>query len=112
MTILYSGSATVTATELFLTTNTTTISAKTDVGPVQLFLDLSTLVAGDQFELTTYEKCRTGDAQVVVDRRVVSDKQASPLSPQPALQLEVGWDIGLKKLSATDRVIGWSIRKS
>lgn len=112
MSILYSGSATVTAVELFLTTNTTTISAKTDVGPVQLFLDLSTLVAGDQFLLRTYEKCRAADPQILVDTRLICDKQATPGSVPFAVQLEVGWDMSLQKLSATDRIIGWSIRKS
>lgn len=110
--ILYDGSASITATELFLTTNTTVISAKTDVGPIQVLFDLTTLVAGDQFLFKTYEKCRTGDAQIVFDSRILSDKQAVPGSVPFAVQLEVGWDMSLQRLSATNRIIGWSIRKS
>jgi hypothetical protein len=61
----YSGSNSVSTTELSLTLNSTSgvPAAKTDKGTMSLVLDLNALLTGDQFEVRLYEKCRAADTQ-------------------------------------------------
>lgn len=111
ITALYENSATISTTEYSLTNNSTTLAAKTDDGVFQCFLDLSAMVDGDQFELKIYEKVQSAGTQRLLDHRVFSDVQAFPHIVLPSLVLMHGWDYSLKKLSATDRAIAWSIRQ-
>lgn len=111
ITALYENSATISATEYSLTNNSTTIAAKTDDGVFQCFLDLSTMVDGDQFDLKIYEKVQSAGTQRLIDHRVLTGVQAFPHTVLPSLLLMHGWDITLTKLSATDRIIAWSIRQ-
>lgn len=111
ITALYENSATISTTEYSLTNNSITIAAKTDDGIFQCFLDLSAMVDGDQFELKIYEKVQSAGTQRLLDHRVFTGLQAMPHTPLPAITLMHGWDYTLKKLSATDRAIAWSIRQ-
>lgn len=111
ITALYENSATISTTEYSLTNNSTTIAAKTDDGIFQCFLDLSAMVDGDQFALKVYEKVQSAGTQRLIDHRILTGVQAFPHTVLPSLILMHGWDITLTKLSATDRIIAWSIRQ-
>jgi len=107
----FSGSASISTTEYSLPNSSTTLTPQTGDGVYQLFLDLNALVAGDEYELKIYEKCRTGDTQRVVERWSFAGTQSLPLFASPSLILMHGWDITLNKIAGTNRTINWSIRQ-
>jgi hypothetical protein len=109
-TSLYSGTEAVTTTEWSLTTDTSSIAAKTDKVTAQLFLDLNALAAGDEFRLKLYDKARSGDTQRVVEQWSFAGAQARPIWVSPALMIGQGWDFTLVKVAGTDRTITWEIR--
>jgi hypothetical protein len=111
-TVLYSGSNSISTTEFSLTLNSTTgaPASKTDKGTVQLVLDVSAMIAGDQYELKLYDKARSGDTQRLASRWTMTGAQAEPLFMTPALMLGEGWDFTLKRLAGSDRTIQSSIR--
>lgn len=110
--VLYSGSAAISTTEYSLTLSSTSgaPAAKTEKVTAQLFLDLANMVAGDQYELKLYDKCRAGDTQRLIERWVFTGAQQGTLTPLPSLMLGEGWDFTVKRLAGSDRTIGWSIR--
>lgn len=111
-TALYSGSNTISTTELSLTLNSTTgvPAVKTDKGTLCLVLDLNAVAAGDQFVITLYDKCRSADTQRKSATWVISGAQAEPIFMTPPLMIGEGWDITIKKLAGTDRTITSEIR--
>jgi hypothetical protein len=111
-TALYSGSASIGTSEYSLTLNSTSgvPAAKTDKGTITLALDLNAVAAGDQFEVTLYEKCRSADTQRKAAKWIVTGAQAEPIFMSPPLMLGEGWDFTIKKLAGTDRTITSEIR--
>lgn len=107
----FSGSETVGTTEWSLTTDTAGPDAETSDGVFQIFLDLNALAAGDVFELTLYEKVLSTSTQRKTWSASFADVQGTPNWPSPTLILMHGWDFTIKKISGTDRLIDWSIRK-
>lgn len=105
----YANSATVGATEYSLTNNSTTIAARTDKATYQVFLDTSTLVGGDQYQIRILEKCRSSSTQRRVMSAILTGGMADSWQ-SPALMLGNGWDVTVQKLTGTDRAIEWSIR--
>jgi len=102
-------SATITATEYFLASNSTTKTDQTTHCIASLWLDLANLAAGDSYELRQYEKVTSGGTQ---RSRVLAVLVYGPtLFTSEAIQLKNGWEFSLKKLAGTDRAIGWSIRQ-
>jgi len=111
ITALYENSAAISTTEYSLTNNSTSIATKTDDGIFQLFLNLTNMVAGDQYELKVYEKVTSAGSQIVIHKAVFTGAQSPVGFVLPALVLMHGWDITLDKLAGTDRTIFWSIRQ-
>lgn len=111
VTELYTGSASIGATETSLTTNTAGPDVDTTDGVFQVFIDLNALLAADQFQIAAYEKVRGADTQRAVYATAVSGPPATPIFVTPSLILMNGWDFTLKKLAGTDRTITWSIRQ-
>jgi hypothetical protein len=107
----FTNSATITTTERFLASNSTTATYQTDDGVYQLWLDLSNLAAGDIVSVKVYEKV----ASAGTSRAVLIDNVTGPLdSPHyvtPSLIMLHGWEFSLTKVTGTDRSIAWSIRK-
>jgi hypothetical protein len=108
---LYTGSSvTVGATEVSLTSGTTTIQAKTDKAVVSVAIDVANMAAGDEFEIAFYEKAIAGGtARRVVLANLVG-AQAEGLWYLAAWQVGVGWDFSIKKIAGTDRAFSWSVR--
>ena len=114
MAVLYENSASISTTEYSLPNNTNYNSSnvKTDTGSIQLWLDLNTLIAGDQFELKIYEKVVSGGTVRLVDTWVLDGPQAKPHQVFMWLGVEHGWDYTLKRIAGADRTIAWSIRRA
>lgn len=109
---LYTGTATVGTTELDLPTNTTAISALSNDGVYQLFLDLSNLTATEQYTLKIYEKVLTTSTQRLVESVTFSGVQPEPVYVTPATLLMNGWTFTLQNNLGTPRSISWSIRQA
>lgn len=112
ITELYSGSATISTTEISLVSGTSTTQSITTDGIYQVFLDLNALANGDVFELRVKEKVRSSDTQRIVFLMSFANAQTSqPNAATPSLILMHGWDVTIIKISGTDREIPWSIRQ-
>lgn len=107
----FNGSASISTTEYFLASNSTTATYQTGDGVYQLFLDLNALAAGDIYELKCYEKTRSASTARVVFSETIRGPLASPVLATPSLLLLHGWEFSLDKIAGTDRTIEWSIRQ-
>jgi hypothetical protein len=103
-----SGSATIGTTEYFLASASTTATYQTSDGKVQVFIDLSAMAAGDQYQITVYETA--GGSPQPVSRSYPTGVQ-STLWVSEELTLSDGWEIGVKKMQGTDRTITWSRKR-
>jgi hypothetical protein len=107
----FSNSATISTTERFLASNSTSATYQTTDGVYQLWLDLSALAVGDIFQVKVYEKVASaGTARVVMIDNVTGPLD-SPHYVSPTLILLHGWEYSLVKIAGTDRAIPWSIRQ-
>jgi hypothetical protein len=106
----FTGSPTISTTEYSLPNASTTQTPRTEVGMYQLMLDLSALVAGDEYTLRIKERIVGGGTPRMIDRVVFSGAQATPGTVYPALLLGLGWDMTLQRTGGVDRVIPYTIR--
>ena len=100
--------ATVGTSEHYLISDSTTMTPQTTDQIVLGYLDVSALAAGDQFQVTVYEKANGGTATAVDPPSILAGEQ-STLFEIKARLLGSGYDIGVKKLAGTDRSIGWTL---
>ena len=110
ITELYSGTEAVSTTEWSCTTDTAGPDADTTDGVIQVFLDVSDMVAGDELQIRIYEKCRSGDTQRIVFQATLVGAQSEPMWVSPSLILMHGWDVTLDAIAGTITVL-WSIRQ-
>lgn len=108
MLTIASGSASIGTTEYFLASASTTATYQTADGKVQVFIDLSAMAAGDQYQITVYETA--GGSPQPVSRSYPTGAQ-STLWVSEELTLSDGWEIGIKKMLGTDRTITWSRKR-
>jgi hypothetical protein len=106
---LYSGSMSVSTTEVSCVTGSVGPDVSVSDGIVQGFFDLADMIAGDILQIRVYEKTRSGDTQRVLYEWVLRDAQSEDLFITPALILMHGWDFTLDALAGTITVY-WSIR--
>lgn len=108
---LFSGSATIGATEFSLPNNSTTLTPRTDKGLFEWKLDLGALIAGDRYIIRVREKTLSSSSQALVAAFVVGEGiMADPEFTLPALALMHGWDVSVQKAVGVDRVVEWSGR--
>lgn len=107
---LYSGTHAVDTTEWSLTTNTSGPDADTTDGVIQVVLDLSDMIAGDQLQIRIYEKVRSGDTQRIVYEAILTGAQSQPIWMSPSIIVLHGWDVTCDALAGTITV-NWSIRQ-
>ncbi len=107
----FNASVTVTATEYFLASASTTKTNQTADGVYQLWLDLNALANGDEYRIRLYEAIVAAGTARIAQEWTVSNLQSSPIYVTPSLILLHGWEFSLTKLAGTDRSILWSIRK-
>lgn len=108
----YAGSATIGTTEYSCPNagNYSSGSAITTDGVFQVFLDTSAMTVTEQYQIRIYEKCRSGDTQLVIYEAILTGTMAETWV-SPSLILLHGWDVTVMKLAGTDRAINWSIRQ-
>jgi hypothetical protein len=106
----YENSATIGTTMFSLPNNSTTLTPITVDGVYQVFLDLAAMTVTEQYEITVLEKVTSAGAQREVFQAVITGTTA-PAWVSPSLILMHGWDVQVRKLTGTDRSIGWSIRQ-
>jgi len=104
-------SASISTTEYYLASDSTTPTYQTDDGVYQLFLDMSAMAAGDQYKVVLYEKYASAGTARKVKDWILTGAQADPGWISPAFTLGEGWEWSVTKLAGTDRTIYWSIRK-
>jgi len=106
---LFAQSPTVGTTEFSIPNNSTTLTPQTSDYTIQCVFDTENLAAGDRFQFTVYEKAVSGGTQHVVWRSIVTGAQEAHTT-SPAVIVLHGWDVTVKKLAGTDRVIPVSVR--
>jgi hypothetical protein len=104
------GSATMTTTEFFLASNSTTATYQTGDAVVQVFLDCNAMAAGDQYRIRGYEKVNGGTARVWYEATLTGAQ--SQLFPSPSIIAGEGWEFSVTKLAGTNRAIAWSLRQA
>ena len=110
ITVAYTGTATISTTEYSLVNNSTTLASVTNVGVYQIFIDTTTMQAGDEYSIQVKEKVITGGTQRSIYNAVLDGAQGSPFVT-PTLILMLGWDVTMDLVTGTARSISWSIRK-
>lgn len=104
-----SDSATISTTEYFLASDSTTATYQTTDCVIQVFLDLSALTVTETYVLKFYEKVNAGTA-----RSFVSTTFTGVQSPAHYASLQYivgdGWEVSLQRTAGTDRAIPWSLR--
>lgn len=109
---IYTGTATVGATEFSLTAGSTTLQTKTDNGVMQLMIDFSAMTATETYQIAYYETVKAAGTKRLIHRETIIGVFGSPNYCGPAMALLNGWDMTLTKLLGTDRSVDWSIRKA
>lgn len=101
---------TIGTSEYSLPNDSTSLTARTEDGCFQAFIDFANMAAGDQYRVRIYEKVYSAGTQRVIYECILTGTQQGPLVA-PSLILMHGWDVTVKKLAGTDRSISWSIRQ-
>jgi hypothetical protein len=106
----FQNSASISTTEYFLASNSTTATYQTTDGVYQLWLELNNLANGDEFRVRVYEKISSGGTARIAMEWVIAHAQSEPLYVTPSLVMLHGWEFSLTRLAGSDRTIAWSIR--
>jgi hypothetical protein len=106
----YTNNATISTTEYSLTTNSTTLTSKAEVGIYQCYLDLSALTSTETYKFVVYEKVQSTSTQRPLFSVTFSGAQGMPNWVSPSLILVNGWEMTMQLVSGTARNIAWSIR--
>lgn len=107
-----SSGSTIGTTEYSLTNNSTTLATKTDNVVITVWIDVTNLAAGDEYEVALYEKAYTGGTQRKITLANLVGAQTDGLFVTGSFHVAIGWDVTMKKISGTDRSIAWSIRSA
>jgi hypothetical protein len=106
-----SDSATISTTEYFLASDSTTATYQTaDLG-LEVWLDLSNLALNDDFRVRVYEKVNNGTARTVYDT-TFSDAQDPPIKRIEVGLVGEGWEVSIQRTGGSDRSIAWSLRQA
>ncbi len=102
-------SATISTTEFFLASDSTSATYQTTKCAVQLFLDLSALTASETYVLRWYQKVNAGTARVF-STTTFTGVQSPANYASLSFVVGDGWEASLQKTAGTDRAIAWSLR--
>jgi hypothetical protein len=101
--------ATISTTEYFLVSNSTTKTDQTNDAFVQGWIDFGAMQSGDQYEVKVYEKVNGGTQRTTLLGTLTGAQSSHFLIP--AMILMDAWEFSAKRLAGTDRSIRWSIRQ-
>lgn len=107
---LVSDSATISTTEYWLASDSTTKVDQTDDCVLQVWLDFAAMVAGDRYKIRVVEKVNAGTQANAILEIIVDGVQAN-LVIIPSLIVGDGWEVGVIRMAGSDRTIAWSLRK-
>jgi len=93
----FEGTPSVSTTEFSLPNNSTTLTARTETGLYQLFLDLNALTSADLIEISIYETVRAGGTKRKIFQDNIYGPVPTPIWTSPAIMLFVGWDMTLRR---------------
>src|SRR3972149_1229304 len=104
------GGATSGTTEAWLAAASTAKTDQTDDAMLTVWIDFAAMVAGDQYKIRLVEKINAGTQRTAFEA-IVTGAQAGPWV-MPAFIVGDGWEVGVGKLTGTDRSIAGSLRKA
>ena len=107
---LTGGTATISTTEYWLASASTSKSDQTDDAILTVWIDFAAMLAGDQYKIRLVELVNAGTQRTAFEA-IVTGAQANPWV-MPAMIVGEGWEVGVVKLLGTDRSIRWSLRKA
>lgn len=102
--------ASVSTTEFFLFSNSTTVTYQTTDCLMQAFISVASMAAGDQYRINVYEKVNGGTALTVYSATLTGVQQGAFVTP--ALIVGEGYEVSVTKLTGTSRTVNWSLRTS
>lgn len=106
----YSGTATISTTEISLVSGTSTLQNIATPAVIQVFIDTANMLSGDEYQIQIKDKVISGGTQRVIYNAYIEGRQSSPFVT-PTLILYHGWDVTMDLIAGTGRSISWSIRK-
>lgn len=106
----YTGTATISTTEISLVSGTTTLQSVAVPGVIQVFVDTANMAPGDEYLIQIKDKVTSAGAQRVIYSATLDGTQSSPFVT-PTIILYHGWDVTMDLITGTGRSISWSIRK-
>ena len=101
---------TIGATEFSLVSGSTTRQSVATPAVIQVFIDLITMNSGDEYKIDIKDKITASGTQKSIYTAILDGRQSTPFVT-PSLILYHGWDITMTKITGTDRIFSWSIRK-
>lgn len=100
-------SATISNTEYFLASDSTSASYQTTAGVLRGWIDFSAMTAAETYDVKAYEKVNGSAAKLRWQARLVGvQAELFELLPQAVSE---GWEISVTKVAGTDRSIGWAL---
>jgi hypothetical protein len=103
------GSASIGATEFSLPTSSTTLTAQTTSGGLETLIDLTNMVAGDQYQIRATEKVNGGTAQTLWIGFATGAQTG--LYRIPKLDVNEGWSVNMKLITGSARTVSWSLKQ-
>lgn len=106
-------SETITTAEYSILAGTTVgvPTAQTTEAIIEVVLDLSAQEAGDQVEVNYYEKPTATSLQKKIDTRTFTGAIWPPAILLEPVHLKNGYDITIRKITGTNRLVGSSARR-
>lgn len=107
---LTTNSATISTSEYFLASNSTTATYQTSDVILQAEIDLAAMTATETYQITIYEKVDGTNVKTIYGPVILIGAQARAFVA-PAFIVGNGWEVGVKKIAGTDRAIPWTLAK-
>jgi hypothetical protein len=103
-------SATISTTEYFLASDSTTATYQTSSCILQVFIDFTNMIAGDSYRIRVYRKINTSSARTIYDATLSGAQSTQHVTPSLVVGGASGaWEVSVQRTAGTDRSIGWSI---
>ncbi|HET9893220.1 MAG TPA: hypothetical protein VFQ42_22270 [Mycobacterium sp.] len=104
------GSASITGTKFSLMTSSTTLTAQTTAGAVEVLIDDKTnMVAGDQYLVELTEKVNGGTARPLWTGYMTGVQTG--IFRIPRIDVNEGWSVNMQLITGSARTIGWSVKQ-
>jgi hypothetical protein len=103
------GSSSISGTEFSLVNGSTSLAASTTAGELEALIDLSGMIAGDQYQIRVVDKVNGGTATnlwIAFPTGVQSG-----LFRVPPTRVNEGWDVRVKLITGSARTVAWSLKQ-